>query len=277
MPRADAGDSAPAPHAAPTRARPWVLVAWCLWLLVWLAPALLLGPATPDPRPWLEPASASAAVLAGAALFLVAAWPFWPALASDAFSRGGSPEPPHDPRGKRGGAPGPPRDGRAARDGCGDPPRGTVVGWRLVGLSAMEVLVLAALAAPMLTAARAVGGRLHVWPAAATGAGLAAFGIGLRLASAGLGGGAPRRLMAGALLIAGGPPAVWYASAETIGPAIPWLPQASPVVALAQAGTAGWPGEAWSEIARLWLWPMVGVGLGVLGMLSARRSARRVS
>jgi len=260
MSRADAGNTAPAPPAARTHARPWMFVAWCVWLLAWLAPALLLGPATPDPRPWLEPASASSAVLAGAALFLVAAWSFWPALvlgnlagqagrATQAEARGGSPR----------------------------PPRGTLAGARPIGLSAMEVLVLAALAAPMLVAARAVGGRLHVWPAAATGAGLAVFAIGIRMAAEGLGGGAPRRLMAGALLLAGGPPAVCYAAAETIGPSLPWLLEVSPVVALVEAGTVGWPEEAWSEIARLYLWPMVGVVLGVVGMLSARRSARRVS
>jgi hypothetical protein len=147
------------------------------------------------------------------------------------------------------------------------------VGGGLIGLSAAEVLVLAALAAPMLVAARSLGGTLRVWPAVATGAGLAVFGIGLRVAAAGLGDGAARRLMFGALLVAGGPPVVAYAAAETIGAALPWLPAASPVVALVEAGTDGWPDGTWAQIARLYLWPMVGVGLGVVGVLKAR-SAR---
>ena len=242
MPAADAGPSAPRAEAA--RRRPWMFVAWGAWLLAWLAPALLLGPRTPDPRPWIEPTSAPAAVLAGAALFLVAAWPFWPALLPDVFSRGGSPH----------------------------PPRETTVGARFVGLSALEMLVLVALAAPMLLVARSVGQTLHVWPAAATGVGLALFGIGLRTAAASLGSRAARRLMVGALLVSGGPPAVYYAASETIGAVLPWLPAASPVVALVQAGTVGWPEAAWPQIARLYLWPMVGVGLGAVGMLSARRA-----
>ena len=244
MAAADAGPSAPAPPAAAARRRLWMFVAWCAWLLAWLAPVLLLGPRTPDPRPWLDPASAPAAVLAGAALFLVAAWPFWPALLPDPFSRGGS----------------------------GDPPRGTVVGARFVGLSALEVLILAALAAPMFLVARSVGQTLHVWPAAATGAGLVVFGVGLRTAAVGLGDGAPRRLMVGALLVAAGPPAVYYAAAETIGAVLPWLPAASPVVAMVQAGTVGWPDGPWPQIARLYLWPMVGVGLAVVGIVCARRA-----
>ncbi|MEA3368615.1 MAG: hypothetical protein U9R68_10945, partial [Planctomycetota bacterium] len=109
MGRADAGDTAPTFRAAPARARPWVLVAWCVWLLAWLTPALLVGPETSDPRPWLDREAAPAAVLAGAALFLVAAWPFWPAFESDVFPRGGSPDPL--------------REGRAARGGSGEPHR----------------------------------------------------------------------------------------------------------------------------------------------------------
>jgi hypothetical protein len=123
----------------------------------------------------------------------------------------------------------------------------------------------------MLLAARSLGGTVHLGPTAATGAGLAVFAVGLRLAAAGWGDGAPRRLMFGVLLVAGGPPAVYYAAAETIGAALPWLPAASPVVALVQAGTAGWPDGPWPQIARLYLWPMVGVGLGVVGVLKVRR------
>ncbi|MFO8014591.1 MAG: hypothetical protein R6X20_14940 [Phycisphaerae bacterium] len=268
MPAADGETPSAPPAGRPARPRPWVFVAWCAWLLAWLAPALLVAPATPDPRPWLEPAAAPAAVLAGAALFLVAAWPFWPALATSTPRK----EPAN---GMRGGSPHP-RRGRQddERGGYGDPPRrADRVGGRLVGHSAVEVLILTALAAPMLVAARSLGGALQVWPTVATGAGLAVFAIGLRVAAAGLGEGAARRLMCGALLVAGGPPAVYYAAAETIGAALPWLPAASPVVALVQAGTDGWPDGAWPQIVRLYLWPMVGVGLGVLGTLKAR-SAR---
>lgn len=258
MSPADAGPSAIASPAAPARRRPWVFVAWCAWLLAWLTPALLVGPATPDARPWLDPSAAPAAVLAGAALFLVAAWPFWPALLPDSLSRGGYGDPPRGTQNDEGG-------------GSPDPPRGTVVGARLVGLSVAEVLILTALAVPMLVAARSLGGTLQIWPTVATGAGLAVFAIGLRVAADGLGDGAPRRLMGGALLLAGGPLAVYYAAAETIGAVLPWLPAASPVVALVEAGTAGWPDGAWPQIARLYLWPMVGMGLGIVGMLKAGR------
>ncbi len=135
----------------------------------------------------------------------------------------------------------------------------------------MEAVVLGALAAPFLVAGRTLGGgRLAVWPTAATAAGLVVFGIGLRVAVAGMGGGAGRRLMAGALLLCGGPLAVCYAAAETLGGAPSWLPEVSPVVALVQAGSEGWPEAPWPEVARLWLWPLSGVGLGVLGSLARR-------
>jgi len=260
MGRADAGDTAPTARAAPVRARPWVFVAWCVWLLAWLTPALLVGPETADPRPWLDREAAPAAVLAGAALFLVAAWPFWPALELPKSSR--------DPTGQAGrAAQGDPRGPGGLRSSA----RGGSVA-RLAGLSAAEVLVLAALAAPLLVAAWSLGGSLHVWPAAATAAGLAVLGIGLRLAATGLGGGAACRLMFGALLLCGGPPAIYYAAAETVGPAPAWLLEASPVVGLVRAGTVGWPEEAWPQIARLWLWPLLGVGLGVVGAIHGRRA-----
>ena len=250
MAPADAGETTPAARPAPARARPWVFLAWCVWLLAWLTPSLLVGAETGDLRPWIAPASAAAAVLAGAAIFLVAAWPFWPALAPGAFPCGES---------------GDPTCGAHAPSSAS----------RFIGLSVVEVLILAALAAPMFVTARSLGGRIEAWPTAATGAGLAVFGIGLRLAAAGLGDEAPRRLMFGVLLVAGGPPAVYYAVSETMGATMPWLAAASPVVALVQAGTGGWPDGAWPEIARLYLWPMAGVGLGAVGVLTARRARPR--
>jgi len=250
MPRAEAADTASEPAGAPSRARLFVFVAWCVWLLAWLVPSMLLAPRAPDPRPWMAAETAPAAVLAAAALFLVAAWPFWPALVSPNLS--GNPA------------------GRAGRATQGDP-RGAGSLLRLVGLSAVEAVVLGALAAPFLVVGWSLGGRLAVWPAAATAAGLAVLGIGLRVAVTGMPGGAGRRLMAGTLLVCGGPPAVCYALAETVGTALPWLLEASPVVALVQAGTEGWSAGGWSQVARLWLWPSVGVGLGALGALMARR------
>jgi len=237
MATAEAADTSFPTEAAPPRARLLVFVAWCVWLLVWLAPAMLLSPRVSDPRPWMGSEAAPAAVLAGAAFFLVAAWPFGPALTVA-------------------------------------PRRRTAVGARLIGLWVLEVAVLAALAAPFLVVAWSLaGGRLAVGPAAATAGGLGVLGIGLRVAAAGLPDGAGRRLMFGALLACGGPPAVAYAAAETVGVALPELLEASPVVALVLAATAGWPEGAWPEVARLWLWPAVGVGLAVLGVLCARRAS----
>jgi len=260
MTTAEAADTASSTEAAPPRVRLLVFVAWCVWLLVWLAPAMLLAPRVSDARPWMTAAAAPAAVLAGAALFLVAAWPFLPAFLG--FPRGGSPDLPRKTADERGGSGDPPRKNPDGR-----------VGARLIGLSVLEAVVLAALALPFLVVARSVaGGGPAAGPATATAGGLVVLGLGLRTAAAGLPSGAGRRLMFGALLVCGGPPVVAYAAAETLGGAVPGLLEVSPVVALVRAGMDGWPEGAWPTLARLYLWPMVGVGLAVLGLLSARRA-----
>lgn len=62
----------------------WFLLppAWCLWLLASLVPSMLVAPHLEYLRPWLWPETAPSAVAAAAAFFLVAVWPFWPALAA---------------------------------------------------------------------------------------------------------------------------------------------------------------------------------------------------
>lgn len=227
------GSAAPEP-ASPAPGRAWVLlpVAWSVWLLVWLVPSLLFAPHLESPRLWMTRDTAPAAVAAAAALFLVAAWPFWPALAGGA-----------------------------------EPLRG-----RWLALSALEGTVLAALAAPFALVAWSVAGRpLDVWPPAAVGLGLGVLGLGLRVAVAGFGPRAARWLMLAAMLACALPPALAYAGGETMGIAFPRLLEASPVVALVRAALEGWPPLGWPEIARLWLWPGVGVTLGAAGWLEWRR------
>ena len=270
MAHPQAADGPAAPEAAPSRARLLVFVAWCVWLLAWLAPSMLLAPHVAAAPVWMTQASSPAAFLAAVGLFVVAAWPFLPALApargaaqAHSIPRGGSPEPP-----RRAPEPGP----YGPRGTLSDPPRGTVPLARLIGLSVPEMVVLAALAAPFGVVAWSLGeGRLAVGPAAATAAGLGVLSLGVRVAASAGGPGAERWLMAAALLVCAAPAALAYAAAETVGGSYAWLAEASPVVALVQAGD-GWAEGAWPQAARLWLWPAVGA---VLIAVSAIASASR--
>ena len=245
------GASARGDGPAP-RGSSWVLLptAWCAWLLVWLAPALMLEPYVATPLAWLRPATAPAALLAGAAVFLVVVWPFWPALAA----------------GRAGGA-----------DWiCG----------RLVGRSVAELLILAAVAAPMLPVAWSVGGRgldsrspwplcwpATGWPATAAG-GLAALGLALRLACAGIGRAAGKWLMFAAMLATVGPLLLAYGVAETLEVVPRGLVEVSPMVAAVRLALEGWPRESLPVFVRLVLWPAASVVL-VLAALSEMRWRRR--
>jgi len=253
---------APAAHAdvetAPTTAvRLHVFVAWCAWLLLWLAPSMLLAPRVVAAPAWLAETAAPAALLAAAGLFLVAAWPFFPALAPAAAALTDTP--------RRGEDQDPPRNPSAV-------PRRATSPVRLVGLALVELAVLVALAAPFAVVAWSLGkGRLAIGPTAATAGGLGVLGLGLRVAASGGVPSASRWLMAGALLACAGPAALAYAATETLGGSYGWLAEASPVVALVRAGE-GWPEGVWLQAARLWLWPAIG---GVLGAVGAIISASR--
>jgi len=141
--------------------------------------------------------------------------------------------------------------------------------------SVVEATGLWLLAAPFLVAAWAAGGQGPLaGPTVATAAGLTVLGLGLRLATVGLGPGAGRRLMATALVVCGGPVAVAYALGETLGPGFAWLAEASPAVGLVCSALEGWPTGPWATAVRLWFWPAVGVGLAVLGWFAGRRPDR---
>ncbi len=237
----DAGAGVSGMAGPPAPARAWVLlpVVWCLWLLLSLVPTLLVAPHLLSPRPWLTRETAPSAVLAAMAFFLAAVWPFWPALA---------------------GRLGVPRVGAVAR-------------W--LGASALEFVVLFSLAAPFVLVAWSVsGGRLAVAPAVVSVAGLGIFGLGLRTAAAGMVPGAARWLMLAAMLVCAGPLVLGYAAAETMGVSVPWLLEVSPVFELVRVGLDAWPEALWPRIARLWLWPGVGVVLAVVGVVEACRSRR---
>ena len=236
--RAAPSDEAPAAGWA------WVLlpVSWCAWLLAWLVPSLLLAPHIALPRPWMTAETAPAAALAAGALFLVVAWPFWPALAG--------------------------RAGRVGGPGAA----------RWIGLSVLEFVTLVALALPFGLVAWSVGGwTLEAGPTAAAVAGLGLFGLGLRVAAAGMAPAASRWLMLAATLACVLPPALEYAAGETLGVGFPRVLDASPVVALVRVAAEGWPAGSWPEIARLWLWPGVGLVLALVGVLESRRRGRAAS
>jgi hypothetical protein len=241
--------------AAPASGRglSWVLLptAWCAWLLVWLAPVLLVAPHLDVPRAWMTTESAPAAVLLAAVFFLVTIWPFWPALACEAR------QPRH----------------------FGDPAPVVKSMRRWLGLSVLELVMLLALAAPFILVAWSVGGRtIELWLLAAALAGPALLGLGLRMAVGGLPAGAGRWLMLASMLVCAGPALVAYAMIETMG----WFSQitagsllameASPPVAVLHVGLQGWPAGGWPIFAQLVLWPVVGIVLMAGGWLLGRAS-----
>jgi hypothetical protein len=232
------------PPAPPAAGAAWVLlpVTWCAWLLVWLVPSLLVAPHLASPGLWLSRGTAPAAVLAAATFFLVAVWPFWPALAR-------------------------------SRQGDAAPP---AVGVAWLGLSVLELAMLLALALPFGLVAWSVGDASPLaGPLAATAGVWAVFGLGVRMAAAGMGPGAARWLMFGAALACVGPLALEYSAGETLGVGFPRILEASPIVGAIRLALEGWPEGTWPWVARVVLWPAAGVALGLLGWWRSCRARRR--
>ena len=227
----------PSDGPAPVRRNPSRVLlpfAWCLWLLVFLAPALLVAPRI-DVRPfWLTAGAAPAALLAAVAFFTVAVWPFWPALADVSV-------------------------GLSAR---------------AVALSLLELVVLFALAAPFALAAWTVGAWApSAGPLAAAVGALAVLGLGIRAAYLGMGPVGGRWLMTAAILACAGPLMIAYAAGETLNMDFPRLLEISPVVGAMRLGVDGWPEGTWRIFAGLILWPVVGLVL-LAGGLSESRQRR---
>lgn len=229
-----AGPGGPAASPAPGAA--WVLlpVAWCAWLLAWLVPSFLVGPHLAVERVWLVREAAPQAILVAAAFFLVAVWPFWPALA-------------------RREAP------------------GAAVSPKWLALSVLELVMLVALAAPFVLVAWSVGGTaILAGPLAATAGAWAVFGLGLRIAAT-AGQGAARWLMLAAVLVLVGPLILGYAAGETLGVGFPRLVEVSPIVSGMGLALGGWHEGVWPWITAVALWPAVGVVLALVGLWQALR------
>lgn len=224
---------------SPVPGRAWVLlpVAWCVWLLLWVLPSLVMGSRLAWPRPWMMRETAPSALAAAAAFFLAAVWPFWPALAS-----------------------GPGRETPSGR-------------W--LGLSLLEFALLVALAAPFALVAWSVaGGTTAAAPTVVAVLGLGVLGLGLRVAAAGMAPRMTRWLVLAAMTVSAGPLMLEYAAREALGVTCGWLLDVSPVFGLVRIGLDGWPGGPWLWVARLWLWPGVGVVLAAVGLLESRRRRR---
>ena len=231
------GGEGKASGRAPAAGGAWALLpaSWCAWLLVWLIPALLVAPHLETPRLWLTLDTAPTAVVVAAAFFLIAVWPFWPALACRASNAGG---------------------------------------WVALSVLEVVILLALAIPFGMV-AWSVADRALDVGPTVATAAGLAVLGLGLRIAAGGLGPGAARWLMLVAVLIMVGPLLVAYAAGETAHAALERAAEASPVTAAVHLALTGWPDEAWAWFVRITMWPTVGVILGILGFWnSARRVGR---
>ncbi len=224
---------AAAPAAQAARGGGWVLLplAWCAWLLVWLIPSFLLGPRVAIVSAWLEAETAPAALVAAAVFFLVAIWPFWPALVRS-------------------------EDGR------------TPAAWWF--RSALELAILLALAVPFARVAWSVGGRaFDAGPLAAASAGVAAMAMGLRVAAARWPA-AGRWIMALAMLACAAPVVLHYAAAEAMGAALPRVLEVSPMVGLARLALEGWPADPWRTAADVWLWPAAGIAVAAVALLATR-------
>ena len=188
-----AGPAAPA--ASPSPSASWVLLplAWCVWLLASLVPTLLVAPHLSTLRPWLTPDTAPTAVVAAAAFFLTAIWPFWPALA------------------------GPSARGQAARWG---------------GRTFLELAILLSLAAPFVVVAWSVGGQsLDAGRLAPVLAAAVIPGVYFRAMAAVVRPQRVRWLVLAAMVLAVAPLLVAYAARETLGVDWSWILRASPVYA----------------------------------------------
>jgi len=184
-----------APAAMPSPSASWVLlpVAWCVWLLASLAPSLLVAPHLSTLRPWLTPDTAPAAVLAAAAFFLTAIWPFWPALAGSAA-------------------------------------RGQLMRW--LGRTVLELMILLALAAPFVLVAWSVGGQPVQAGRLAPAAVMAVIpGVVFRIVAAAVGPQRVRWVVLAGMLLAAAPLLVAYAARETLGVDWSWILRISPVYA----------------------------------------------
>jgi len=240
-----AGPAAPAPPPAAS----WVLLplAWCVWLLAFLVPSLLITPHLETLRPWLTADTAPAAVVAAAAFFLTAIWPFWPALAAPVT-------------GIRGRA--------AAR-------------WFLVSL--VEAVMLLALAAPFVVVAWSVAGKTldPAWLLLVS-APVVAIGLTFRLVVAALAGRGVRWIMLAAVLFACGSLPLAYALSEVFGaaastPVNSWAGMCL-MAGVVESVTNGREAASWNDVtgiiaACLWL-PMVWGGL-LLAELSFRLHRER--
>jgi|WetSurMetagenome_2_1015567.scaffolds.fasta_scaffold106815_2 hypothetical protein len=234
----------------------WFLLplAWCLWLLLWLAPSMLLAPRLDYVRPWLSHETAPLALAAAAAIFMVVLWPFWPALAA---VEGHAPSWPE----------------QKGRDGAR--PSMTAPGNRkpLLIRSLAELAMLLALAAPFVIVAAFIGGQtLRPWPLAAAAAVPAVLGLGLRLAVAGLGPRSARWLIAVAILVAAGPVILAYAASDSLLGQFPRVLESSPVIACVNLATDGWPASIPSWLLEVAVWPVVGAALMILGLVRLRRN-----
>ena len=217
-PGSEAAAESAARHGLPANWRvesPWATgpsrfllpLAWCVWLLVWLVPVLVIAPHAQTVRPWLEADTAPAALVAGATFFLVAIWPFWPAL--------------------------------ARRDSAGN-----VAHW--IGASLLELVMLLALAAPFVLVAWSVGDRtLAVKPLLAAAMAPTFFALVFRVLAMRLGAAAVRWLILAAMLLSAGPLIVVYAAGETIGADLPRLAAVSPIVMAVWQADHGWPSDLW--------------------------------
>jgi len=164
--------------------------------------------------------------------FLVAIWPFWPALARS-------------------------EDGR------------TPAAWWF--RSVLELAILFALAAPFARVAWSVGGRgFDAGPLAAASGAAAATAMGLRVAAARMPA-AGRWIMALATLACAAPLVVHYAAAEAMGASLPRVLEASPMVGLARLALEGWPTGLWRTAADVWLWPATAAAVAAVALVGSSR------
>jgi hypothetical protein len=164
-----------------------------VWLLVSLVPSLLVASHLSTLRPWLTPDTAPAAVVAAAAFFLTAIWPFWPALAGPAA-------------------------------------RGQLMRW--VGRTVLELVILLALAAPFVLVAWSVAGQSVQAGRLALAAAMAVIpGVVFRVVATAVGPQRVRWAVLAAMLLAAAPLLVAYAARETLGVDWSWILRISPVYA----------------------------------------------
>ncbi|MDP6380937.1 MAG: hypothetical protein QF662_06295 [Phycisphaerae bacterium] len=223
----------------------WLLpLVWCLWLLACIVPALVLEPYLDGASRLASADLALVTVVIAACFFLFTAWPFW-----IVFRAGGA--------------------------SAAEQPHSSHCSAAGVGLSALELVMLLALAVPFLVAAEAVAeaGVANVAASLAFLAGVGVFGIGIRMLWQRFAPSTGRWLLTVLFAVTAVPLVLDYLFHEIFGIALSVATSVGPLGRAYLCASDGFPDSLWVSLLHLGIYPAVGV-IHILAMVLWPRRKR---